>query len=246
MPDRRDILARVAAGALDPDQALRLLEQSEAGTAAAGPEPALRQLRVHCDLGTVTVSGDPSIREAVANGPHSARIDGDTLVIEAASDRGFVFGRHSLGWGIGPRGIELAVRANPQLALDLDVTAGRARVRDMHGPIAAEVSAGALELDGFLGPIDVNVTTGRISGSGRLSAGKSRVRCELGKVSLVLDPTSSVQIDARTDLGRITLPTDAPTRGPLTVEGVQSAVLGAGVGTLELSTTAGRIDVRTR
>jgi len=47
-------------------------------------------------LGSADIIGDPSVREAVAEGPHIARREGDTLVIEGDDEfdmrSGFMFG----------------------------------------------------------------------------------------------------------------------------------------------------------
>src|SRR2546421_2091119 len=107
---RRDILAAVARGDLTPEEGATRLEELPAlppgpATAALPPPPIegratpvgpapeagiLRAVRVVRTLGTAEIIGDPQVREAVAEGPHVARREGDTLVIRSAIEEGDV------------------------------------------------------------------------------------------------------------------------------------------------------------
>lgn len=96
----RDILSQVAAGTLSPEEAAARLEEIERessgaesetepgtsqGARTGGAEPeseAVRAIRIVRQRGQVEVVGDPSVKEAVADGPHIARREGDTLIIE--------------------------------------------------------------------------------------------------------------------------------------------------------------------
>src|SRR2546423_7207743 len=125
--ERRAVLERVASGELSPAEAASLLEERETtpDEPAAAPEADPRdwardwerqpdwaqsspppppsgegvaaRIRVLRSLGTADIIGDPSVREAVAEGPHVARREGDTPVIEGQDDAhdigaGFMFG----------------------------------------------------------------------------------------------------------------------------------------------------------
>ena len=273
------MLERVARGELSPAEAASLLEEIEAGGeterdprdwAADWAEPAATsdaqaqppaaeggatRIRVVCSIGTADVVGDPTVREAIAEGPHVARREGDTLVIEGQPDAvemgpGFTFdwaeGRHERhmrmrrqmrrqhgGFRWGGDVIHMRVRVNPDLALDADTQAGRLRVRGVHGPIRANVQAGGLDISDFRSPFDVNVQAGSVSARGRLDGGASRVHCEAGSVRINLERGSSVRVSAHTTLGKVVF--DGDSRSPWTV--------GNGEGTLDISGTMGSVRV---
>src|SRR4030081_2123986 len=88
---KREILAKVVAGTLTAQEAALELEE------LAGPAPSSEPLvtpsdggttrvRVVASMGSVTVIGDESVREAVAEGPHVARREGDIFVIESREE----------------------------------------------------------------------------------------------------------------------------------------------------------------
>lgn len=276
--ERRAVLERVARGELSPAEAASLLEDIEAGTeperdprdwAADWSEPATNsepqtmpppvagggatRIRVVCSIGTADVVGDPTVREAVAEGPHVARREGDVLVIEGQPTEfemgpGFMFNwaegrherhvrmrrqmRHGRGFNWGDV-VHLRVRVNPDLPLDTEAQAGRVRVRGVHGPIRANVQAGGLDISDFRSPFDVNVQAGSVSARGRLDGGASRVNCEAGSVRINLERGSSVRVSAHTTLGKVTFDGDA--RSPW--------IVGAGDGTLDISGTMGSVRV---
>ena len=241
---RREILKRVAAGELSPDQAAAMLDEPEGGCAmvatTAIPGERAARLRVVRTAGWTEIVGDPGVQEAVAEGPHVARRDGDTLIIEGEEDTaelpGFRFswrrGYHLHFGDVQP----LRIRMNPTLALEVEAQAGSLRVRDVKAPIRAEVQAGQTFIEGFAAPLQLNVRAGSVRASGHLDQGTSRVHCEAGSVKLLLDPTSSVRVTARTTLGSIS------------VAGRQEQgawVIGDGQASLDVETTMGSVRVLT-
>jgi len=238
--ERREILTKVANGQLTPEEAADQLGQ-------AGPEPqparsSLARVRIDTQLGSIDVVGDPTVREAVADGPHQARIEGDTLVIQGQQEElgafAFIGGRP---WGLGADSDHrLLVRMNPALALELDAQAGTCRVRGIEGPIRADVQAGSLKIDGFRSPLQVSVQAGSLKASGMLCAGDSRITCEAGSVNIHLERGSSVRITARTSLGKVTLPGPA---GPVAGRGAPQATIGAGAATLSIEGSMGSVTV---
>src|SRR4030081_3011258 len=95
---QREIIDQVASGKISPEEGaarLESLESAEAptpahlvGTIPTGPAPdalTTRKVRVASVVGTAEIVGDPSVAYAVAEGPHRARQDGDTMVIEQGS-----------------------------------------------------------------------------------------------------------------------------------------------------------------
>jgi hypothetical protein len=118
---QRAILQAVAEGRLSPEEAAAMLDQAEregdqgsgrdepAGEPGAEPggrardrtatdaEPGVRRVRVVGSFRSARIVGDPTVREAIADGPHLARREDDLLIIEGAFDDaegpGFVFNR---------------------------------------------------------------------------------------------------------------------------------------------------------
>jgi hypothetical protein len=244
------ILADVAAGILSPEAAAERLRKLRTGapdgaSAEALRDPGIRTLRVRCSLAAVRILGDPTVAGAVADGPHEARTEGSTLVIQdRAEGRGFSFGAGRGFVGIGRRSGRLEIRAHPELDLEVELAAGELTVTGMHGPITASVAAGSLELDGFVSPIQLKVKAGTVEGRGRLTGGTSSVQCKLGEVRLDLDPGSDVTVAARAKVGEVRLP-DGRTGAGLDL-GEHRYTFGAGTATLEIDTAAGAVEIRRR
>jgi hypothetical protein len=100
--------------------------------------------------------------------------------------------------GRGPRGFEfnlpVDIRANPDLALSLDVSAASARVSGMRGKIVGSVSAGSAAFTDVRGPLELSVNAGSLSVSGPIARGDSRIRCDIGSVKVRLEPGSDVRV----------------------------------------------------
>jgi len=233
---RREILTRVASGQLTPEDAAEQLGEAEE---AAEKAPATGRVRVTRQLGSTEIVGDATVREAVADGPHRARVEGDTLIIEGeyADAGGFTFGGR-LPWGIGSEvDHRLVVRMNPALALELDVQAGSCRVRDVDGPIRADVQAGSLKIEGLRSALQASVQAGSLKVSGVVREGASRISCEAGSVNVRLEQGSSVQVAVRSSLGKVTLPGVSGAVG----RGASEATIGAGQATLQIESTMGSV-----
>src|SRR6195256_3138863 len=85
---RREILTQVAAGTITAEEGAARLESLETpappAPAPAPPASGLkgRFVKVISQFGSAEIVGDPSVSFAVADGPHRARQEGDTMVIE--------------------------------------------------------------------------------------------------------------------------------------------------------------------
>lgn len=259
---RRDILERVAARELTPSEAAELLAHAEpddhpadgarpwAGPlrteTAPGPQappagpaseddPEVARVRVRGNCRAVSIVGDPDVRTAVAEGAHTARLEGGVLTIESLIEpsHGFAFIRAP---GLRSRarvrmGADyvrpLMVRMNPALALDAQVDAGSMAIRSVRGPIRANTSAGAIRVDDLDGPIDLRVAAGSATVRGRLAGGTSRIECDAGKVTVHLTADSNVTIRGRVNLGQLMAPD----------------VIGTGEGVLDVEANLGAIEV---
>jgi SHOCT-like protein len=239
---RREILNQVASGTITAEEGAARLEalESELGPEAVAPAPApavstgIRQVAVNSRFGNTEIVGDPSVATAVADGPHRARQEGDSMVIDQSLLSGettFEFNRSRISIpGFNSRD-RLVVRMNPALALRMRVQAGNVAVRGVTGPITSDVQAGNCIVDGFAGPLNLTVSAGNLEASGRLDGGRSAIRCQMGEVKVRLDRTSNVRISAHTTLGQVD------------IDGARDQVVGTGAGTLEISCTMGDVKV---
>ena len=250
---QREILSQVAAGTISAEEGAARLEalepaaspQAEAATppgaaaapaVVAAPAPQVTRVRVTSRFGNAEIIGDPSIASAVAEGPHKARQDGDTMVIDQSllsDDTTFEFNRPyarvSIPGLVSNR--NLVVRVNPALALHSTVQAGNVRIQGVTGPITTDVQAGNCLVDGFASPVNLSVAAGNLDAKGRLDGGVSSVKCQMGEVKLTLDPSSSVRILAHA------------TMGDVSIRGTKDQVVGGGAGTLNISCTMGDVKV---
>jgi len=255
---RREILTQVAAGTITAEDGAARLDSLEA-PAAPAPTPAPvaaglkgRHVKVLSQFGSAEIVGDPSVAFAVADGPHRARQDGDTMVIEHQpfdEDESFAFGPGGSRPRIVINGTTIArrrltVRMNPDLALTADVQAGNVRVDGVHGPIASEVQAGNFKVSDFRGTLNLIVQAGNVTASGRLDGGVSKVRCEMGQVKINLEKGSSVRITAHTTMGKVAIEGDG---AELAGAGrsAREVTIGSGAGTLAIDCTMGSVKVST-
>lgn len=252
---RREILNQVAVGAITAEEGAARLEALEGEpSAVAQPTPlagqpsapaaagaAVRQVRVVTRFGNTEVIGDPTVSYAVAEGPHRARQDGDTMVIDQSllgGDSGFEFIRPQGRVKIPAFdfGSKLTVRMNPALALSAKVQAGNLSIQGLRGPVTGDIQAGNCSLSDFRGPIQLNVSAGEITARGRLDGGASAIHCKMGDVRVVLEKTSSVRITAQSLMGDVSIAGADATGG-------HQLTLGSGDGTLDCDCMMGTVRI---
>lgn len=244
MNSTREILEAVARGELSPEDAASQLSDTPA---------AVTKVRISGAFQTAKITGDADVATAIVDeGAHQVRVEGDTLIIDAnpsPDGEGFQYRESSRGSrarihiGIDSRPVPLKIRMHPSLALETEVAAGTITVSGVHGPIKAEVAAGACKLEDVRSPFDLMVATGAVKVIGRLSSGESKIRCETGGVKVLLDPSSSVKITARTGLGKVSLP-DVKDPNPFGIGSASSeSTIGAGEGTLHIDCSLGAVKV---
>jgi hypothetical protein len=253
---RREILTQVAAGTITAEEGAARLESLETpptpAPATAAPVTGLkgRFVKVISQFGSAEIVGDPSVAFAVADGPHRARQEGDTMVIEHQpfdEDDSFAFGQGASRPRIVLNGATIArrnltVRMNPDLALTADVQAGNVRVDGVHGPITSEVQAGNFKVSDFRGALNLVVQAGNVTASGRLDSGSSKVRCEMGQVKINLEKGSSVRITAHTTMGKVAIEGDGAELGGAG-RSAREVTVGSGAATLAIDCTMGNVKV---
>lgn len=258
---QREILNQVATGTISAEEGAARLEALESGSvpapeaprtapaAAATSVPATRQVKVLANIGTAEIVGDPSVAFVTADGPHRARQEGDTMVIDhlpLGDDDNFSFGSDTLrrivrrGFDLPHRG--LTIRMNPDLPLVVSTKAGDVRVDGVHGPISAEVQAGNCTISDFRSPLNITVQAGSLTATGRLDGGASKVSCQMGEVKINLERGSSVRISAHTSMGAVAIE-GAVTAAADAVSIGRVVTVGGGVGTLDVSCALGDVRV---
>jgi hypothetical protein len=235
--DRREILSRVAAGHISPEEAAAQLDAGSRDPKET--DTGIQRVRIVKRFGAAEVIGDANVRDAVAEGHHRARIEGDLMIIEGEtlSEPGSFFTRTWFGFPEYSSGDRLVVRVNPSLAVDLQVQAGSLRVNGVEGPIRADVQACSATIDGFTKPIDLTVRAGSVRATGRLDAGKSRIACDAGSVNLYLERGSSVRMNAHANMGKVELPGAEGSRG------AHEVTVGDGAASLLIETNMGSVKV---
>jgi hypothetical protein len=246
---QREILSQVAAGTLSAEEGVARLEALETEPTIPPSRPAptsdsgagVKRVRVFARLGNTEIVGDPSVSHAVAEGPHRARQEGDTMIIEQSpldGEVGFEFSRPEGRIRIPSVDIggKLTVRMNPALALSAKTQAGNLQINGVNGAVTAEVQAGNCDIVDFRGPMNLKVTAGNITAKGHLDGGASAIRCQMGEVRVVLDKTSSVRVRAHTTLGEISFENVEPSAK-------SEVTIGSGSGTLECDCTMGTIRI---
>ncbi len=266
--ERRSILEDVAEGRLSPEEAAERLDALRGTPGRQGPgrdtpppPEGVKRVRITGVVGTLAVIGDSGVAGGSATGAHRARYEGDALVIEAGDEdsggwfqegpggrssraswgHGRAYGWGGLSAGIGRWKTPLEVRMNPDLPLEVDLTAGSVVIRDLHAAVKLDVLAGNVRMVGVTGPLEVGVGSGTIGARAKVAQGQSRVRCELGNVNIHLESGSNVQVTGRAHVGKVSLPGRERGFGAGQVE--DTAIVGTGEATLDVETSAGAITV---
>jgi hypothetical protein len=263
MDTKRSILEKVKDGTLSPEEAAeelsRIERTADEPSAPIPPVPPVppvppsgraTRVRIVGDFRTAKITGDSSVAEAVAEGPHTARREGETLVLDASgdfdADDGFTFHRGDrprVIIGVGSRPKPLVVRMNPDLPLDVSIDAGKISIAGVRAAINGEVDAGAIKVEDVESPFNLSVDAGSVSVAGLMRAGSSTISCDAGSVKVLLRKGSSVRVRARADVGSVRLGHAREKQGFHIGGSSHEAVFGAGEATLDISGSLGRIVV---
>ncbi len=245
---QRAILQQVAEGRLSPEEAAVLLDQADeaerergsehgepteepsAGTgegpgdrttSATAADAGVKRVRVVGNFRSARIVADPTVREAIAEGPHIARREGDLLIVESAFDDadmpGFVFNRGFRNWRLtippdfagrpgrppGPPRPPRPPRAGaewtggePWERRSWSQSELTVRMRpDL--PLEVELAAGTLRADGLTGPLRFDV-----------HAGSARINDARGQIEAMV-AAGSIRIDALLTQGASRIRCDA-------------------------------------
>ena len=140
----------------------------------------------------------------------------------------------------------LVIRANPELAVEVDVTAAACTLTGLRGRTTLGISAGTATLEQIRGVLDLRAQAASVRVRARLTEGQSRVRCEAGSVVVELEPGSDVTVRTQTELGRVRLRRgERATGGGAGVRVNDELVVGDGHAALDIDAVMGSVEVRT-
>ena len=252
----------IPAETMATDNHRRLIFDNAAATAAEPPRAhsfadlpeELRWVRVSVLAGDLDIRMDPSLREPVVEGESAhfeVKKDGDGYVVGPVrrdkSPRregvdGLIDGVSKFVGGIvGRIGGDLDIRIPQGFGVILDSKSGDVDVQGVPF-VKGSLLAGDLDLRD-VGGIDLSMSAGDVDASLRLSSGKHRITVSAGDVDVRLLEGSSVQVTGGVSMG------DVEAESPLTVKrtgmgGSLSGQIGDGSAKLELSVSAGDLEVR--
>lgn len=258
----RDILNRVAAGELSPEEAQVLLGQAEAPEAASTSEPEapapdlvplpVARIMIRATGVRLSVVGDPTVATAVADGSHRVTHEGETLVINSDLSQGNTASYTTdaprsafMNWlsTVNRAGSNLRVRVNPNLPLEILNIAGPLELAGTAAPLAIGVEAGSARLSAGSGPLNLSVAAGSADVDW-LFTGESSVVTELGSAKVTVAPGSDAVVTADSSLGSAQIHTDGGILKASSAAGPQSVTVGAGAGKLTVTAKLGSADVR--
>lgn len=202
----RALLEDVAAGKVSAQEAAAKVEQLSGEVPAPADDQPVARLVIKGGAVRMTVTGDPSVAEAVASGPHTMRREGDALVIDtnAPGDFSTSAPRSALLTWVGQMvnrvGATVDIRVNPDLPLQVLLVGGGLEMSGVRAGASVGVEAGSAQLSGS-GPLLLDVA----SGSGKVDwtfSGQSRVRADMGSVNVTVAPDSDVTVTAEASLGQ--------------------------------------------
>ena len=209
----------------------------------------VRRLLIRATARSVRVVADPSVATVDVQGPHRTVREDDLLRVEsdlAGPEPGSWSQESPASWWrsfvqTGALGERLVVRVNPELDVEVEVTAGSLEVVGLTHGLRFRATAGSVRATGCTGPVDGVVQ----AGSAKLElrpTGASRVRCESGSVDLRLLPGSDVTVRTDVELGDLKVyDADGTTSKPSPRDPV---VVGEGTATFDLEMVMGSAKVR--
>ncbi len=213
----RDLLARVAAGDLDPAEAARLLDEDSAAPrlddaeVPASPsrlDDAVTALVLHAGGVKLTLTADPTVATAVVDGPHALRREGGTLVIDAPGQDGWrtTPPPRFLGWvptvWTGGRGEKVTVRVNPSIPVTVEATACAVEISGLRAALTLGGSASSVKVRDHEGALHGSMAMGSLAVVATV-AEPSDLACELGSLDVRLTGRSDVTITATCELGEV-------------------------------------------
>jgi hypothetical protein len=194
----------------------------------------------------VRIIGETSVATLSADGPHVLRRNGPILEVSSDGELGASLDGFSILRG-APRslddfralglGKELFLRVNPNLIIDVEVTAGSLNTERVPHLGKVRITAGAAKLLDVTEINDSLVQAGQATIKGTIKTGRNRVRAESGTLSITLTDDSDVTVTGEAQLGKISWAGGHNGAG-------DEVVMGNGSAKLEIEVVMGHAQVR--
>jgi hypothetical protein len=160
----------------------------------------------------VRILGETSVATLSADGPHVLRRNGSVLEVSSDGELGASLDGFSI-LRSAPRslddfralglGKELFLRVNPNVIVDVEVTAGSLNTERVPHLGKVRVTAGAAKLLDVVEINDALIQAGQATIKGTITTGRNRVRAESGTLSIHLTDDSNVTVTGEAQLGKI-------------------------------------------
>jgi hypothetical protein len=250
------------AAATDRPQASYGSSTSEPETSASTPQPetsaeepvqakavnvgGVERISVRAVGRRVRILGETSVATLSADGPHVLRRNGSVLEVSSDGELGASLDGFSI-LRSAPRslddfrslglGKELFLRVNPNLIVDVEVTAGSLNTEGVPHLGKVRVTAGAAKLLDVAEINDALVQAGQATIKGTIKTGRNRIRAESGTLSITLADDSNVTVTGEAQLGKISWAGGHSGAG-------DEVVMGGGSARLDIEVVMGHAQVR--
>ena len=159
----------------------------------------------------VRIVGETSVATVSADGPHVLRRNGSVLEVSSDGELGASLDGFSIlraprslddfrALGLGK---ELFLRVNPNIIVDVEVTAGTLNTERLPRLGKVRVTAGGAKLLDVTEINDALVQAGQATISGAFATGRNRIRAESGSLSITLQDDSDVTVKGEAQLGKV-------------------------------------------
>jgi hypothetical protein len=159
----------------------------------------------------VRIVGETSVATLSADGPHVLRRNGSVLEVSSDGELGASLDGFSIlraprslddvrALGLGK---ELFLRVNPNITVDVEVTAGTLNTERLPRLGKVRVTAGGAKLLDVAEINDALIQAGQATISGAFATGRNRIRAESGSLSITLQDDSDVTVKGEAQLGKV-------------------------------------------
>jgi hypothetical protein len=248
--------------AADSDPWAAATDQPQAGYGPTTPQPestseepvrakavnvgGVERISVRAVGRRVRILGETSVATLSADGPHVLRRNGSVLEVSSDGELGASLDGFSI-LRSAPRslddfrslglGKELFLRVNPNVIVDVEVTAGSLNTEQVPHLGKVRVTAGAAKLLDVAEINDALIQAGQATIKGTIKTGRNRVRTESGTLSISLGDDSNVTVTGEAQLGRISWAGGHSGAG-------DEVVMGTGSARLDIEVVMGHAQVR--
>jgi hypothetical protein len=195
----------------------------------------------------VRIIGETTVATISADGPHVLRRNGSVLEVSSDGEMGSSLDGFSIlraprnlddirALGLGK---ELLIKVNPNIVVDVEVTAGSLNTERVPHLGKVRVTAGGAKLLDVREINDALIQAGSATIKGAISVGRSRVRAESGSLSIHLADDSNVTVTGDAQLGKVSWTGGQGHNGT-----VDEVVMGNGSAKLEVEVVMGHAQVR--